>query len=159
MPGTAESVLAPHRGNGILKKRKVKQLTRGQRARQAQILERAQVVQDQHVSKVDEAKQRAKKVQARRALWEDINEATEEDVRKTIKAPGRFDALQDDALEDDIVPFEGDTEIKVLDGVQVPAFAAGTKMTLGLGGLTQGKPRPKPAEEIVSVASAEGEVS
>lgn len=117
------------------KKQKKKQLSHGQRVRQAKDLARAQMVQDQLEAKVAEAKSRSKKVQSRRALWEDINSATTDETRKAIKGPGRFDALNDESDDgkDDIQPFHGDTEIKVIDGVQVPAFATGLTMTMSLG--------------------------
>ena len=66
-------------------------------------------------------------------MWEDINHASNEEVRKAIKAPGHLGALdEDEDVKDDIVPFHGDTEIKVIDGVRVPAFATGQSLSLAV---------------------------
>lgn len=128
------NVLAPHRGVGIQKKKKVKPLKRSQRVRHERGQARAEAVQDRHETKVAEATSRLKKRQSRRALWDEVNDASKEEARKSIKAPGRFDSLiQDDGTEDDIEPFYGDTEIKVIDGVQVPTFATGQTMTFTMG--------------------------
>lgn len=115
--------------------------------RQTRDLERAATVRDQQDMKIQSARGRSKKVHSRRAGWEDINDASREEVRKGIKAPGWTGGMvsEKEAEEEEkraIEAFEGDTEIKVLDGVQVPAFAAGTKMTMTVGGLTMGRGRP-----------------
>lgn len=86
-------------------------------------------------------------MQTRRAGWEDINDASREEVRKGIKVPGWAGRDGEAEGEREVEAFEGDTEIKVLDGVRVPAFAAGNKMTMTVGGLSMGKGRgvSKPA--------------
>lgn len=128
------TVLAPHRGGGIQKKKKVKPLKRSQRVRHEKGQARAEAVQDRFHTKVEDATSRLKKRQFRRALWDEVNDASKEEIRKTIKAPGRFDTLnEDDGTEDDIEPFHGDTEIKVIDGVQVPTFATGQTLTFAVG--------------------------
>lgn len=68
-------------------------------------------------------------------MWEEVNEMSKEEARKAIKGPGRFAALGDneEEVEDDIQPFHGDTEIKVIDGVQVPTFATGQTLTFTMG--------------------------
>lgn len=128
----ATPALAPYRGAGIFKKNKVKRMSHAQRVRHDKDVRRAAAVQDQMQVKVEDAKTRLKHRQGRRALWEDINTTSNEEVRKAIKAPGRFDTLQDedDDQRDDIQPFHGDTEIKVIDGIQVPSFATGETLSL-----------------------------
>lgn len=153
----SQSVLAPYRSGGIQKKQKKKQISRGQRVRHARDLTKAERIQDRLAAKVADAKSRSKKVQSRRALWEDINATTQDETRKTIKGPGRFDVLGDseDEGKDDIQPFDGDTEIKVIDGVQVPAFATGQTFTMSLGPVLQADvkknntPTAAPAEDAV----------
>lgn len=129
------SVLAPHRGAGIQKKKKVKSLKRSQRVRHEKGQARAEAVQDRFHTKIADATSRLRKRQSRRALWDEVNDASKEEVRKAIKPPGRFDALNDDddGTENDIEPFHGDTEIKVIDGVQVPTFATGQTLTFAVG--------------------------
>lgn len=125
--------------SGIHKKRKHKQVTRGQRVRREKGLSRAEAVQDQLGSKIADSKFRLKKRQGRKALWDDINSTSKDEARKAIKGPGRFDMLKDDdETENDPIlePYHGDTEIKVIDGVQVPAFAVGIPMTIS------GRPGP-----------------
>lgn len=85
-------------------------------------------------------------------MWDEVNDASKEETRKAIKAPGRFDSLNDDdEAEDDIEPFHGDTEIKVIDGVLVPTFATGQTLTFAVGpslAVSNKKPEPEnPAEE------------
>lgn len=127
-------VLAPYRGAGVQKKKKVKPLKRSQRVRHEKGQARAEAVQDRLHTKVADATSRLRKRQSRRALWEEVNDASKEESRKSIKAPGRFDSLKDeDGTEDDIEPFHGDTEIKVIDGVQVPTFATGQSLTFTMG--------------------------
>lgn len=127
-------MLAPYRGAGIQKKAKKKQLSHAQRLRHERGLQRGEAVQDQLQSKVEDARAKLKKRQGRRALWEDVNGLSNEEVRKAIKAPGRFDSLDDDEdVSDDIQPFHGDTEIKVISGVLVPSFATGQSMSLAVG--------------------------
>ena len=96
-------------------------------------LVKGEAVQDRLNVKVAEAKSRLKKRQGRRALWEEVNVDSHEEVRKAIKAPGRFEVVdEDEEVKDDIRPFHGDTEIKVLGGVQVPAFATGEALSVAV---------------------------
>lgn len=80
-------------------------------------------------------------------MWDEVNDASKEETRKAIKAPGRFDSLNDDEAEDDIEPFHGDTEIKIIDGVQVPTFATGQTLTFTMGP-SLAVSTNKPEEEI-----------
>ncbi|KAK5939306.1 hypothetical protein PMZ80_008610 [Knufia obscura] len=125
--------LAPYRGAGIQKKVKKKHLSHGQRVRHEKGLARGEAIQDRLDVKVAEAKSRLKKRQSRRALWEEVNVDSNEEVRKAIKAPGRFEVLdEDDELKDEVQAFPGDTEIKVIGGVQVPAFATGEALNVAV---------------------------
>ena len=133
-PSDTNPVLAPYRGAGIQKKQKKKPLSHGQRVRHAKGLARGEAIQDRHAVKVADAKKRSRKVDLRRSLWEDINTTTKDETRKAIKGPGRFGALDEDDEDavGEVQPFHGDTEIKVIDGVLVPAFASGQTMTMSL---------------------------
>ena len=62
---------------GISKKKKTKQLTRQQKLRQQRGLENAERNLDKHEKKVADSKTRGKKVQARRVVWEELNEKIE----------------------------------------------------------------------------------
>lgn len=128
-------ILAAYKGAGIHKKTKKKQLSHAQRQRQEKVLQKAEAVHDILETKRADASSRLKRRRGRRALWDDINDTSTEEVRKAIKAPGRFDTLDDgeDAVKDDIQPFHGETEIKVIAGVQVPTFATGQSMSLTMG--------------------------
>lgn len=158
----ATPVLAPYHGAGVHKKTKNKRLSRTQRIRHDRGIQRGQEVQDQMQVKVADAKSRLRQRQGRRALWEDINTNSSEEVRKAIKAPGRFDSLddEDEDSKDNIEPFHGDTEIKVIQGIQVPAFATGESLSLAMGpsstmtskkpgtfGITSSKPE-EPVDEV-----------
>ena len=130
----ATPTLKPYSGGGIQKKVKKKVLTHAQKLRQAKGIERGEATQEQFDAKVREAKQREKKRSGRRAMWEDVNSVTKEEARKAIKAPGRFEVGEDDEdLMDSIQPFHGDTEIKVIGGVQVPSFATGEALNVAVG--------------------------
>lgn len=107
-------------------------MTHAQKVRHQKGLEKGEATSDQLAAKVIDSKSRSRKRQNRRALWEDINNASNEEVRKAIKAPGRLDIDEDEEGKDDIQPFHGDTEIKVIDGVQVPAFATGQSLSLSV---------------------------
>ncbi len=66
-------------------------------------------------------------------MWEDINHVSREETRKAPKFQVLADrgADEDDAEWSDVPqPFEVDTEMKVVDGVQVPASAAAIKLTV-----------------------------
>lgn len=129
----ATPVLKPYLSNGIQKKTKKKNLTHAQKLRHQKGIEKGTAIEDRLAAKVTDSKTRSRKRQNRRAMWEDINSASNEEVRKAIKAPGRFEALEEDEeVKDDIQPFHGDTEIKVIDGVQVPTFATGQSLNLSL---------------------------
>lgn len=58
---------------GIGKKKKVKQLSRQQKERQQKAIERADANLDKLATKVKDSKARGRKVQARRAEWEELN--------------------------------------------------------------------------------------
>jgi len=129
----ATPVLAPYRGAGIQKKQKKKHMTHAQRVRHEKDLAKAEATQDRLHMKVEDAKSRLKKRQGRRALWDEVNNSSTEEVRKAIKAPGRFELLdEDEELKDDIQPFHGDTEIKIIGGVQVPSFATGEALNVAV---------------------------
>jgi hypothetical protein len=55
-------------------KKKTKQLTRQQKVRQQRGMEKADMTEAKLEKKVEDSKSRARRVQARRADWEDLNE-------------------------------------------------------------------------------------
>lgn len=59
---------------GISKKKKVKQMSRQQKVRHQKAMEKADANLDKLATKVKDSKARARKVQARRADWQDLNE-------------------------------------------------------------------------------------
>ena len=126
----ATPVLAAISNGGITKaKKKAKPMKRGQRARQERGLARAEVVMDQLAKKVDSVHSREKRRKDRRAIWEEVNDASKEDKRKTPKLPVGPIESDDEEWEDEPQAYEGDTEMKVVDGVQIPA-TAGSKLVV-----------------------------
>lgn len=71
---------------GIGKRKKVKQLTRQQKARQQKALEKADAIVNKHERKVEDSKARAKRVQARSKDWEDLNQGLSVKTEQTPKA-------------------------------------------------------------------------
>ena len=126
----ATPILAARSNGGISKaKRKAKPMKRGQRARQERGLARAEVVMDQLAKKVDSVQSREKKRRERRAIWEEVNDASKEERRKTPKLPAHPTESDEEEWEDEPQVYQGDTEMKVVDGVQVPA-TAGSKLVV-----------------------------
>ncbi|ETN45011.1 uncharacterized protein HMPREF1541_09887 [Cyphellophora europaea CBS 101466] len=128
----ATPVLSARPGGGIQKaKKKQKPMKRGQRARQEKGLARAEIVMDQLEKKKSESQVKMKKVRGRRAIWDEINGEAEEEKRKT---PKLFSARGDDAEAEDQqwedVDEQGDQEMKLVDGVQVPANAPVNKLVV-----------------------------
>ncbi|KAH7063701.1 Alb1-domain-containing protein [Macrophomina phaseolina] len=78
---------------GISKKQKKKRLTHQQRVRQERAMEKADANYDKLERKVEDSKQRARRVQERRKDWEALN--------GDVKPKNAFAALQDDN-EDDV---------------------------------------------------------
>ena len=58
---------------GVSKKKKKKQMSRQQKARQAKAMEKADANMDKLATKVKDSKARGRRVQARRAEWEELN--------------------------------------------------------------------------------------
>lgn len=125
-------ILHANTRSGVGKKNKTKPMKRGQRVRQEKGLARAEAVMSQMEKKKVGADQKLKKRRDRRALWDEVNDASKEEQRKAPK----FDILQsveanDGEWEDEIDDaVGGDTEMKMVDGVRVPANAAAIKMTV-----------------------------
>ncbi|KIY03985.1 uncharacterized protein Z520_00677 [Fonsecaea multimorphosa CBS 102226] len=70
----ATPILAARPNSGITKaKKKQKPLSRGQRRRHEKGLARAEMVQDQHARKIEDASQRLKKRRERKGMWEEVN--------------------------------------------------------------------------------------
>lgn len=124
----ANPILAARPNGGVTKaKKKAKPMKRGQRARQERGLARAEVVMDRLAKKVDTVQSREKRRRDRRAIWEEVNDASKEEKRKTPRLPIGLTESDNEEWEDEPQPYEGDTEMKVVDGVQVPA-TAGSKL-------------------------------
>jgi Alb1 len=108
-------------------------MKRGQRARQERGLARAEVVMDQLARKMEGAQSRDKKRRDRRAIWEEVNDASKEEKRKAPKFQGLANGVNwvdEDGWEDEPQTDGGDTEMKVVDGVEVPATAPATKLVV-----------------------------
>jgi hypothetical protein len=128
-------VLHSRHNAGVVKKKKSKPLKRGQRARMEKGLSRAEAVMDQMEKKVEGSQARSKRRRDRRALWEEVNDDAKEEQRKAPK----FDVLQsvedggDDEWvdeNDDQAVAGDDTEMKIVEGVKVPANAAAIQMVV-----------------------------
>ena len=122
--------LAPRPQSGVTKARKkLKPLKRGQRARQEKGSARAEVVSAQLEKKMAGSQSRLKKRRERKAVWDEVNDDAREEQRKTPK----FQLLsngntENDENQDEWEDESGDTEMKTVDGVQVPATAALTRL-------------------------------
>lgn len=79
---------------------------------------------------MDGAQSRVKKRRERRAIWEEVNDASKEAKRTAPK----FQVLADEADEQngewEDEAGDGDAEMKVIEGVQVPAAAAASKLVV-----------------------------
>lgn len=80
---------------GISKKKKAKQLTRQQRLRQQKGMEHAERNIDKLEKKLKDSKQRGKKVQERRAQWDDLNGT----VRASLNDNAEEDVKEDEPRE------------------------------------------------------------
>ncbi|KAK6384534.1 uncharacterized protein PV06_08683 [Exophiala oligosperma] len=122
-------LLAPRPNSGVTKaKRKQKPLTKGQRRRHEKGLARAEVVQAQLSKKVDDAGSRSKKRRDRKKLWDDVNSgASNFDKMKAILGENADDENEEWVDED----MEANmTDVKMVEGVRVPAFAPATKLVI-----------------------------
>ena len=102
---------------GIAKKKKVKQLTRQQKVRQQQAMEKADALAAKLELKVADSKERAKKVKARAADWEELNEAIVgekkvEDVAGKTSAVLRSDVGGDEKEWEDVEE-DGEDEVEL----------------------------------------------
>ncbi|KIW86231.1 hypothetical protein Z517_01626 [Fonsecaea pedrosoi CBS 271.37] len=94
----ATPILAARPNGGITKpKRKQKPLSRGQRRRHEKGLARAEMVQDQHARKIEDASHRLKKRRERKGMWEEVNGTNKFD--KLRAALGDDDANENDEDE------------------------------------------------------------
>ena len=122
----------PDTNSGITKvqSKKKKPMKRGQRARQERGLEKAEIVMDRLEKKVAGSESEDEEDRKdRAAVWDEINEASKEEKRKTPKWSVLNDEQEangewEDEQEDD------DAEMKVVDGVELPASAAATKLVV-----------------------------
>ena len=121
----ATPVLAARPASGVTKsKTKQKPLTRGQRRRHERGLARAEVVQDQLSKRADEATSKLKKRRDRKKLWDDVNTgATNFDKMKAILGENDDgDEWVDEEMDD------GVSDVRMVEGVQVPITAPATKL-------------------------------
>ena len=121
--------MRPNAGITKVQSKKKKPMKRGQRARQERGLEKAEIVMDRLEKKVAGSELRTKKRKDRAAVWDEINEASKEEKRKTPKWSVLNDEQEangewEDEQEDD------DAEMKVVDGVELPDSAAATKLVV-----------------------------
>lgn len=123
-------LLAARPNSGVTKaKKKQKPLTKGQRRRHEKGLARAEVVQDQLFKKADDASSKSKKRRDRKKLWDDVNSgASKFDKTKAILGENVDDAENEEWVDEDM----GDnmTDVKMMEGVRVPASAPATKMVI-----------------------------
>ena len=88
---------------------------------------------DRLEKKVATSQSKTKKIKDRAAVWDEINEASKEEKRKTPK----WSVLNDDQEangewedEPEDEPEDGDAEMKTLNAVELPASAAATKLVV-----------------------------
>lgn len=106
-------------------------MKRGQRARQEQVLARAEVVMDKLERRKVDSQQKMKKVRGRRAVWDEINGEAKEEQRKAPKFMALVEGNEDAENEDwEDVDEQGDQEMKSVDGVKLPASAAVSKLVV-----------------------------
>lgn len=84
---------------------------------------------DRLEKKVATSQSKTKKIKDRAAVWDEINEASKEDLRKTPK----WSVLNDDQevngeCEDE--QEDGDAEMEIVDGVELPASVIATKLVV-----------------------------
>lgn len=137
----ATPALAARPNGGITKpsKKKQKPMKRGQRVRHEKGLARAEAVQDRLAKKVDEAASRQNKRKSRKAVWEEVNNdaSKEEQTKPTPKVKDLDDNNTDhvrgeDGWEDEPMmgADEKNLDVKVVDGVTVPASAPAMELTV-----------------------------
>lgn len=128
----ATPVLVARPGSGIQKTRKKqKPMKRGQRARQEKGLARAEIVMDQLERKKVDSQDKMKKVRSRRAVWDEINGEAKEERRKAPKFLELVEGNDDQENgEWEDVDEQGDQEMKVVDGVELPGNAAVNKLVV-----------------------------
>lgn len=127
----ATPVLAARPGSGVQKKKKQKPMKRGQRARQEKGLARAEIVMDRLERKKVSSQDKLKKVRSRRAIWDEINGEAKEERRKAPKFLELVDGNEDQENEEwEDVDEQGDKEMKIVDGVELPGNAAVSKLVV-----------------------------
>lgn len=92
-------------GAGITKKKKTKTLTRQQAVRQQRALEKADAITNKLEKKVADSTNRGRKVDARRADWEELND----------KIAGKKKSKKEKVIEKAVQ----DADVKPMDGVVV----------------------------------------
>jgi hypothetical protein len=108
LPKSAEKEKNEHwlynaQAGGVHKKTKEKKMTRQQRQRQLKAFEHADRNFAKHETKVEKSKDRARKVQARAAAWEELNGTVGEDAVKDKVEP---EDDEDEDWEDEDVDVE-----------------------------------------------------
>jgi hypothetical protein len=78
---------------------------------------------------------RQKKVRGRRAIWEEINDGAEEEKRKTprfqvLGEDGHDQVVENGNNDEEWEDEQGDAEMKVVDGIVLPASAALNKIVV-----------------------------
>ncbi|EGP89869.1 unnamed protein product [Zymoseptoria tritici ST99CH_1A5] len=121
-------------GAGISKKKKTKTLTRQQRARQERGLEKAAAIGGKLEKKVADSTNRGRKVDARRADWEELNEKI---AGKKLKKESKSKAMKS---EDTGAPKPMEDVVIMADSmhappsrVDVPDTLAGSQLSVGQG--------------------------
>ncbi|SMR46038.1 unnamed protein product [Zymoseptoria tritici ST99CH_1E4] len=124
-------------GAGISKKKKTKTLTRQQRARQERGLEKAAAIGGKLEKKVADSTNRGRKVDARRADWEELNEKI---AGKKLKKESKSKAMKSEdtgapkPMEDVVIMADSmHAPPAEMTGVDVPDTLAGSQLSVGQG--------------------------
>lgn len=95
-------VLAAQSNGSITKKKKQKPLSRQQRLRREKGLERAEIVMDQKETAIEKSKNKGRRVQNRRAAWEELNGSAKQIAKAKLGGDAeKTDNDKDDEWEDD----------------------------------------------------------
>lgn len=85
---------------------------------------------DQLEKKVAGSQAKLKKRKERKAIWDEINDASNEEKRKTPKFAVLADEEEANGGWEDETEEDGDATMKVVDAVEVPASAAAHTLTV-----------------------------
>jgi hypothetical protein len=137
--------------NAGIGKKKTKQLTRQQKLRQQRGMEKADVNEAKLEKKIEDSKSRARRVQARAADWEDMNEKIETSMPNIIAETQKSAPKPKTAVSQPVV--ELDSSMQETDAADVAieqsVLSPGTETIAKVAELSVSEPAAAPAEDII----------